>query len=58
MILYRHPKNDMTPPEKVPSSMLLYRTGVDIAVTFSMSFPKVGAIANGKHRCGLRVSVD
>ncbi|WWD18925.1 hypothetical protein CI109_103381 [Kwoniella shandongensis] len=45
MILYRHPKNGMTPPEKVGSTMLKYHTGVDLATGFTMTFPKINAIA-------------
>ncbi|ORY35372.1 hypothetical protein BCR39DRAFT_509126 [Naematelia encephala] len=45
MILFRHPKNNMTPPEKVGSTMMKYRTGVDLATSFTMTFPKLNAIA-------------
>lgn len=44
-VLFRHPKNDKTPPEKVGSTMLKYRTGVDCATSFAMTFPKIGAMA-------------
>lgn len=45
MILYRHPKNGMTPPEKVGSTMMLSRTGVDLATSFTLTFPKIESIA-------------
>ncbi|WVQ82028.1 hypothetical protein IAT38_004156 [Cryptococcus sp. DSM 104549] len=45
MILYRHPLNNMTPPEKVGSTMMKYHTGVDLATSFTMTFPKINAIA-------------
>ncbi len=45
MMIFRHPKNEQTPPEKVGSTMLMYHTGVDSATSFAMTFPKVNAIA-------------
>ena len=45
MMLYHHPKNEKTPPAKVGSTMLLHTTGVDISTSFSMTFPKIGAMA-------------
>nr|WPS94661.1 dimeric dihydrodiol dehydrogenase [Naematelia aurantialba]WPS94686.1 dihydrodiol dehydrogenase / D-xylose 1-dehydrogenase [Naematelia aurantialba] len=45
MMLFRHPKNGMTPPEKVGSTMMKYRTGVDMATSFTLTFPKLNAIA-------------
>jgi len=44
-MLYRHPENERTPPAKVGSTMLLHRTGVDISTSFSLTFPKIGAMA-------------
>ena len=44
-MLYRHPKNNMNPPEKVGSTMLLHTTGVDLATSFAMTFPKINAMA-------------
>ncbi|WWD02469.1 hypothetical protein V865_000509 [Kwoniella europaea PYCC6329] len=46
MMLYRHPKNDRTPPAKIGSTMMLHHTGVDIATNFALTFPKINAIAN------------
>lgn len=40
MILYRHPLNQLTPPDKVGSTMLLHHTGVDLATSFTLTFPK------------------
>ncbi|OCF37777.1 dimeric dihydrodiol dehydrogenase [Kwoniella heveanensis BCC8398] len=45
MILYRHPKNQRTPAEKLGSTMMKYHTGVDLATGFTMTFPKLNAIA-------------
>ncbi|TYJ56061.1 hypothetical protein B9479_003171 [Cryptococcus floricola] len=45
MILYRHPDNARTPPEKVGSTMMLHKTGVDIATSFTLTFPKITSIA-------------
>ncbi|ORX38668.1 hypothetical protein BD324DRAFT_608065 [Kockovaella imperatae] len=45
MMLFRHPKNDMSPPEKVAGTMLLHSTGVDLATGWTMTFPKIKAIA-------------
>ncbi|WVR07379.1 hypothetical protein IAU60_004420 [Kwoniella sp. DSM 27419] len=45
MMLYRHPKNEMTPPAKLGSTMMKYHTGVDLATSFTMTFPKLNAIA-------------
>ena len=45
MILYRHPKNQMTPPDKVGSTMLLAHTGVDMATSFALTFPKINSMA-------------
>ncbi|WVQ74807.1 hypothetical protein IAR50_004413 [Cryptococcus sp. DSM 104548] len=45
MMLYRHPDNDRTPPEKVGSTMMLHKTGVDIATSFTLTFPKITSIA-------------
>ncbi|KAK8854925.1 hypothetical protein IAR55_003664 [Kwoniella newhampshirensis] len=45
MILYRHPQNGRTAAEKVGSTMMKYHTGVDLATSFTMTFPKLNAIA-------------
>lgn len=50
MLLYRHPKNERTPPAQVGSTMMLYKTGVDLATQFALVFPKLTAIANCKFR--------
>jgi hypothetical protein len=46
MMLFRHPKNNMNPPESVGSTMLRHkRTGVDLATSWGMTFPKIDAMA-------------
>jgi hypothetical protein len=45
MMLFHHPQNERTPPEKVGSTMLLHKTGVDLATSFSLTFPKINAMA-------------
>ncbi|WVN90151.1 uncharacterized protein L203_105387 [Cryptococcus depauperatus CBS 7841] len=45
MLLYRHPLNERTPPAKVGSTMLLCDTGVDIATSITLTFPKLNAMA-------------
>lgn len=45
MILYRHPKNQRTPPANVGSTMLLHHTGVDLGTSFGLTFPKIQAMA-------------
>jgi hypothetical protein len=46
MILYRHPKNNMSPPENIGSTMLRHQqTGVDLATSWGMPFPKINAMA-------------
>lgn len=46
MLLYHHPKNELTPPEQVTGSMVLAHTSVDLTTSFSMTFPKLKAQAN------------
>ncbi|WWC63118.1 uncharacterized protein I303_105718 [Kwoniella dejecticola CBS 10117] len=46
MMLYRHPKNERTPPAKIGSTMMLHHTGVDVATNFALTFPKITAMAN------------
>jgi hypothetical protein len=45
MMLYRHPKNERSAPENLGSSMLKHKTGVDLATSFTLTFPKIKAIA-------------
>lgn len=45
MILYRHPLNQLTPPDKVGSTMLLHQTGVDLATSVTLTFPKLNAVS-------------
>lgn len=45
MILYRHPLNQLTPPEKIGSAMLLHQTGVDLATSVTLTFPKLNAVS-------------
>ena len=45
MLMYRHPENNMSPPENVGGTMLLHSTGVDLASSFAMPFPKIKAMA-------------
>lgn len=47
MTLYRHPKNERTPPSNLSSTMLKHPdTEIDIATAFNMTFPKIPAIAH------------
>lgn len=47
MTLFHHPRNEQSPPENLSSSMLKSpETGVDIATGFTMTFPKIPAIAH------------
>jgi dihydrodiol dehydrogenase / D-xylose 1-dehydrogenase (NADP) len=46
MILYRHPQNGMSAPDRIGSTMLLSDKGVDLTTGFNMTFPKLKAIAN------------
>ncbi|WWC90848.1 uncharacterized protein L201_005785 [Kwoniella dendrophila CBS 6074] len=45
-MLYRHPKNDKTPPAKIGSTMMLHDTGVDVSTNFALTFPSIPAMAN------------
>ncbi|ADV22727.1 Conserved hypothetical protein [Cryptococcus gattii WM276] len=45
MILYRHPLNQLTPPDKVGSTMLLHQRGVDLATSVTLTFPKLNAVS-------------
>lgn len=45
MLMYRHPKNGLTPPAQVGSTMMLSRTGVDLASSVTLTFPQLEAIA-------------
>lgn len=45
MMLFHHPKNERTPADKVGSTMLLHTTGVDLSTSFSLTYPKINAMA-------------
>lgn len=46
MMLFRHPKNGMTPTQNIGSTMLRHsQTGVDLATSWGMTFPEIDAMA-------------
>ncbi|OCB85415.1 NAD-binding protein [Sanghuangporus baumii] len=45
LLLYNHPENKQTPPEKIQASMRKYeRTGVDLHTSWTLDFPRIGKV--------------
>ncbi|KAL5487672.1 hypothetical protein ACEPAI_5780 [Sanghuangporus weigelae] len=45
LLLYKHPENKHTPPEKIQASMRKYeKTGVDLHTSWTLDFPRIGKV--------------